>query len=46
MVEIRHDIVISAITKAISLVKYIAISCDEVISVDNQSWISLHSYVI
>ncbi len=46
MVEIMHDIVISGTTKAISLVKCIAMSCDEVISVDNQSWISLHSYVI
>jgi hypothetical protein len=46
MVEIMHAIVISGTTKAILLVKYIAMSCDEVISVDNQSWISLHSYVI
>jgi len=44
--EIMHDIVISTTIKAISLVKYIAMSCDEVISVDNQSWISLHAYVI
>ncbi len=37
MVKIMHDIVINAPTKAISLTKQIAMSCDEVINVDKVS---------
>ncbi len=46
MAEVMHDIVISATTKVIASTKHIAVSHDEVISVDNHNWISLHVYVI
>jgi hypothetical protein len=46
MAEVMHDIVISATAKVIASTKYNAMSRDEVISVDNHNWISLHVYVI
>jgi hypothetical protein len=42
MVKIIHNIAHTTIDKAIN---YIFIFCDEVINVDNQIWLSLHTYV-
>ncbi len=32
--------------KVIISFKYLALSCDEVITIDNQSWVSIHCYVV
>jgi hypothetical protein len=37
---------IKGVKKVIASSKYLALSYDEVITIDNQSWISIHSYVI
>jgi len=46
MVEIIYNIVVVAIAKDVKSTNYISISCDGVTNVDNQSWLSLHTYVI
>jgi hypothetical protein len=46
MAEIIHDIVKVITTKVMKITNYILISCDEMTSVDNHSWLSLQAYVI
>jgi hypothetical protein len=47
MAEIMHDVVKTTITKVVmKTTNCISISYDEVISVDNHNWLSLHKYVI
>lgn len=46
MAEIMHDIVNVITTKVMKITNYILISCDEMTSVDNQSWLSLQAYFI
>ncbi len=41
-----HIQVQMAIVKAIKIVRFIAISCDEVTMIDNGSWICIHAYVV
>jgi hypothetical protein len=46
MVECRHKQVIKKVKEDITSSKYLALSCDEVTMIDNQSWISIHSYIV
>jgi hypothetical protein len=46
MVECIHKQIIKRVKKTITSSKYLALSCDEVTMIDNQSWISIHSYVV
>jgi hypothetical protein len=41
-----HNILLAAIKHVIQKVRFITFHCDEVIIVDNQSWISIHYYVV
>jgi hypothetical protein len=43
MVECMHKQVIKRVKEIIASSKYLALSCDEVTTIDNQSWISIHS---
>jgi hypothetical protein len=45
MVENMHCIVIKPTKVTMQKVRYIAISCDEVTTIDNQSWCNVHVYV-
>jgi hypothetical protein len=40
-----HKQVIKKVKEVITSSKYLALSCDEVTTIDNQSWISIHSYI-
>jgi hypothetical protein len=46
MVECIHKQIIKKVNEVITSSKYLALSCDEVTMIDNQSWISIHSYVV
>ncbi len=45
-VEFMHMQVQEAIVKAIQITQFIAMSCDEITTIDNGSWICIHAYVI
>jgi len=45
MVECMHKQIIKKVKKIITSSKYLALSCDEVTTIDNQSWIYIYSYV-
>ncbi len=44
--ECMHKQVIKRVKEIMASSKYLALFCDEVITIDNQSWISIHSYVV
>lgn len=46
MVKIVHNIVLIAIVEVVKVANFISKSWDEITIVDNQSWLSLHVYVI
>ncbi len=46
MAYIIHNIILHAIKHVIQKVIFIALSCDENTTIDNQSWISIHYYVV
>ncbi len=46
MAKCMHKQVIKRVKEAIASSKYLALSFDEVTIIDNQSWISIHSYVV
>ncbi len=46
MVEYIHKQIIKRVKKVITSSKYLALSCDEVTMIHNQSWISIYSYVV
>jgi hypothetical protein len=46
MVECMHKQIIKRINKIITSSKYLALFCDEVTTIDNQSWISIYSNVV
>ncbi len=46
MVECIHQKYNKKVKKVIISFKYLALSCDEVITIDNQSWVSIHCYVV
>ncbi len=41
-----HQIVMKAIRVVVQVAHYIALSCDEVSIIDNQSWLFFHYYVV
>ncbi len=43
---ILRDIVISKMRKVLSATKFISIFDDEVIAIDNNSWVRIHAYVL
>jgi hypothetical protein len=45
MVEFMHQVVMSATRTTIQATHYVVLSYDEVSTVDNQSWLSIHCYV-
>jgi hypothetical protein len=45
MVETMHNIVLQAIKECVQKNKIISLNCDEVTTIDNQSWLSMHVYV-
>jgi hypothetical protein len=46
MVEAMHGIVLRAIKVFVQTTYFILVSCDEVMTLDNQSWLSVHVYVV
>jgi hypothetical protein len=46
MVKFMHHEVTKAIMVAMEVVRYVALSCDDVFTVGNQSWLSIHCYVV
>jgi hypothetical protein len=41
-----HGIVLEATKSTIGIVNYLSLTCDEVNTIDNQSWLSIHVYVV
>jgi len=41
-----HNIVLTSIKVVIHATMYFAVSCDEVTMIDNQSWVSIHAYLV
>jgi hypothetical protein len=46
MAESMHKIVIESIKVVVQKAKYLAISYDEVTTINNQSWCKVHTYVV
>jgi hypothetical protein len=46
MVMTLCDIVISKMRKVLSATKFSSIFDDEVIAIDNNSWVGIHAYVL
>ncbi len=46
MVQHMHDIILEATKFIIGVAQYLSITCDEVSTIDNQSWLSIHAYVV
>jgi hypothetical protein len=46
MARAMHNVVLKQMKMVLWQNKFISISCDEVTILDNQSWISVHAYVV
>ncbi len=46
MVEFVHQEVMRATKTIVGVVRYVALSCDEMFIIDNQSWLFIHYYVV
>ncbi len=46
MVEFMHQEVMRAIKAIMGAVRYVALNCDEVFTIDNQSWLFVHTDVV
>ncbi len=46
IVEAMHNIVLWAIIVVVQKITYISMSCDKVTTINNQSWLSVHVYVM
>jgi len=46
MFETFNSIIMQAMKLALDKTNVFFLSCDEVISIDNQSWLSIHAYTI
>jgi hypothetical protein len=44
--EFMHQVVMKATRVVIQTTHYGALNCDEVSTIDNQSWLSIHCYVV
>jgi hypothetical protein len=45
MVELMHDVIFHAIKGVVQKSEYISVSCDELTTINNHSWLSIHVYV-
>jgi hypothetical protein len=46
MVETMHNIVLQAIKLTIQKTQFILVSCDEVTTFHNQTWLFMHVYMV
>ncbi len=46
MTRAMHNVVLKQMKVILQQVMFISISCDEITILDNQSWISVHAYVV
>ncbi len=46
MVEFMHQMVMKVTRDVIQATQYISLSYDEVSTINNQSWLSIHYYVV
>jgi hypothetical protein len=46
MVETMHEIVFTSIRVIVQAINYLFVSVDEVTTLDNHQWISVHAYVM
>jgi hypothetical protein len=46
MVRAMHHVVLKQMKVVLQQTKFISISCDEVTTLDNQSWSFVHAYVV
>jgi len=46
MVEVMHNVVLWATKVDVQKFPFIFVNCDEVTTIDNQSWLFVHVYVI
>lgn len=46
MAESQYNVVQKQTRRVVTSARYFSLSCDEVTTVDNQSWISIHAYVL
>jgi hypothetical protein len=46
MAQHMHNMVLEATIFTIIVAQYISLTCDEVDIIDNQSWLSIHAYVV
>jgi hypothetical protein len=46
MVKVMHDVVFHATKDVVKKSKYISMSCDELTTIDNQTWLFVHAYVM
>ncbi len=46
MAKTMHSLVLQAIKVVVQKTLFILVNCDEVTTIDNQSWLSIHLYVI
>jgi len=46
MAQHMHGIILEATKFVIGVARYLSLTYDEVSSIDNQSWLSVHAYVV
>jgi hypothetical protein len=46
MVQQMHGIILEATKFVVGVAQYLSLTCDEVSTTDNQSWLSIHAYVV
>jgi len=46
MVKAMHQVLLRAIKVVVDKSLFFVVSCDEVTSIDNHNWLSMHVYVI
>jgi len=46
MVRAMHNVILKQMKMVLQQSKFISINCDEITILDNQSWISMHAYVV
>ena len=46
MAESIHRVVMEKTKEILEATRYVAVTCDEVTTVNCQSWISIHDYVV
>jgi hypothetical protein len=46
MATYMHEVVVNKIRNLVQSVQFISLSCDEVTTCDQQSWVLIHAYVV